>query len=144
MFDKLKEAVSDVLGGHADDAKKAADQATGAVDEAKANAEGVIADTASGNVSADSLKADAGELGGMADTLKGSAGQLSGIADQLGGVGELKNLVSGFSYPIQKDEVVAQLQESGIAGKFLDLVKQYAGDRFNSPEEIMALIKGLL
>lgn len=144
MFDKLKEAVSGVLGGHADDAKKTAEQATGAVDEAKAKAEGIVSDAASGNVSADSLKTDAGDLGGMADKLKGSAGQLSGIADQLGGVGELKSLVSGFSYPIQKDEVVAQLQQSGIAGKVLDLVKQYAGDRFNSPEEIMGLVKGLL
>lgn len=144
MFDKLKQAVSDVLGGHADEAKKAADQAIGSVDEAKTRAAGMVADAASGNISADSLKADAGQLGGIADSLKGSAGQLGGIANELGGVGELKSLVSGFSYPIQKDQVVSQLQQSGIAGKVLDLVKQYAGDRFNSPEEIMALVKGLL
>ena len=143
MFDKLKDAVSDLMNG-GDKVEKASDHATGAVDEAKAKADDAISEAAAGHISADSLKADAAELGGLTDKLKASAGDLSGIADQLGGVGQLKVLVSGLDFPIQKDQVVARLQESGVMDKIVELVKGYAGDRFESPEQILGLVKGLV
>ncbi len=136
MFDKLKEAVSDVLGGHADDAQKTADNASAAVGDAQSQAAGAV-----NNVTGAADQAGSGGLSGLTGNLPGGLG---GMVDQLGGVGQLKDVVSGLSYPVNKDEVVAKLQESGVMDKVVEMVKQYGGDRFNSPEEILGVVKGFL
>jgi hypothetical protein len=52
--------------------------------------------------------------------------------------------VSGPEFPIQKDRVVAKLQESGVMDKIIELVENYSGDKFDNPEQILGLVKGLL
>ena len=144
MFDKIKEAVSSVMGD--DDAAKveeAAKQASNTVDEVRDSANKAISDATSGGISADSLKTAAGELGGLSETLKAQTGELSGLAAELGSIGDLKDLVSGLSFPIQKDQVIAKLQESGAVDKIIALVKAHAGDAFNNPEELLGTLKGL-
>ncbi len=52
--------------------------------------------------------------------------------------------MSGPEFPIQKDRVVAKLQESGVMDKIIELVENYFGDKFDNPEQILGLVKGLL
>lgn len=52
--------------------------------------------------------------------------------------------MSGLEFPIQKDQLVAKLQENGVMNKIIELVESHAGDKVDSPEEIRGLVKSLL
>ncbi len=52
--------------------------------------------------------------------------------------------MSGLEFLIQKDQLVAKLQENGVMDKIIELVESHAGDKVDSPEEILGLVKSLL
>ncbi len=143
MFDKLKDAVSDLIGKN-DDAEKAVDTTTSAADDVKSTLGQTIDDVKEGGLSADSLKSAAGDLGGLKDRLTGDANSLSGVVDQIGGLGELTQFVQGIDFPINKDELISQLKQNGSFNDIVEKLEGVANEQFGSKSDLLDTVKGFI
>ena len=144
MFDKLKDAVSDVLGGNKNDVEKAVENATSSVDEAKATAEKALDDATASGTDGLNLSDTSDQLSGFVNKLKGETGDLSGIASQLGELGGLANVVKDLKFPIDKDQLISKLQDSGGLDKLVEIVKNSTGGKFDSADDVINMVKGFL
>lgn len=143
MFEKIKDVVSDLIGRN-DNVNKAVDDASAALDDAKTTA-GNVAETATQDgVSADSLKDAAGQVEGLKDRLTGDATELSGIAAQLGTLGNLATFVEGIDFPIDKDQLIAQLTQNDAFNEVVDALKNATQQRFGSKAELLDTVKDYL
>ena len=143
VFDKIKNAVSDLLGGD-ETVDKAVDQATSSVDDVKDTANKVLSDAKDGGLDADTLKSATSDLGGLADRLKGDAGDLGAIAGNLGDLSALTDVFKDISFPINKDEVIAKLQANGSFNEIVEKLQTVAKERFGDQAELIDTIKGFL
>jgi len=143
VFDKIKNAVSDLLGGD-ETVDKAVDQATSSVDDVKDTASKVLSDAKEGGLDADTLKSATSDLGGLADRLKGDAGDLGAIAGNLGDLSALTDVFKDISFPINKDEVIAKLQANGSFNEIVEKLQTVAKERFGDQAELIDTIKGFL
>lgn len=68
------------------------------------------------------------------DRLKDMAGNAGGIGDML----------KGISFPIQKDELVSQLEQKGAPSQITDKLKGDSTDQFQNQDDVMSKVSGLM
>lgn len=157
MFDKLKDAVGDMLQGHSETADKAVNDASQAVDNATSTAQGAVSDasqavdnaasTAQGAVDNATAATSGGSLDNLAGELSGlvgQAGNLDGIVGQLGGLGGILEAVKGMNFPLGVDDLVPVLQQAGVPQNLIDKLKGANIGQINSPDDLVNIAKQVM
>ncbi|MGC4107531.1 MAG: hypothetical protein QM753_14515 [Thermomicrobiales bacterium] len=139
MFDKLKDAVSDIIGGNADATEKSVTDASDALDKAASQAEGAV-ESVTGATDGASLEKLSGEL----SDLVGQAGGLDGIVNELGGLGGILEAVKGVNFPLGADDLEPLLQKAGLPQGIIDQVAKANIGQIDSPDDLIALVKQFL
>jgi hypothetical protein len=68
------------------------------------------------------------------DRLKNMGGDLGGIGDHL----------KGIDFPIQKDQLVSQLEQKGVPSMITDKLKGADTDQFQDADDVKSKIGGML
>ncbi len=55
---------------------------------------------------------------------------------------DVQGYLQGIDFPSSKDEVASGVQRNGGAGDIVDKIKNAAQERFDSPQDVLAAIKG--
>jgi len=139
MFDKLKEAVGDVIQGNTEAADKAVADASAAVDTAAAKAEGTV-DSATAATDGQSLDNLAGELSGLVDQVGG----LQGLIGQLGGLGGILEVVKGVDFPIGIDDLAPLLGKAGLPQVIVDQIANSGVGQIDSADDLVNIVKQFL
>ncbi|MGC4190868.1 MAG: hypothetical protein QM589_06865 [Thermomicrobiales bacterium] len=139
MFDKIKEAVGDVLQGKTDSAEKAVSDASAAVDNVAAKAEGAV-DSATASTDGASLGNLSNELSGLVD----QAGGLGGIVKELGGLSGVMEAVKGIDFPIDADDLGPLLKKAGLPDGIIDQVSKANVGQIDSADDLVNLAKQFL
>lgn len=139
MFDKLKEAVGDVLQGNTGAAEKAVADASEAVDTAAAKAEGAV-DSATAATDGQSLDNLAGELSGLVDQVGG----LQGLIGELGGLSGILDVVKGVDFPIGVDDLAPLLERAGLPQGIVDQIASSGIGQIDSADDLVNIAKQFL
>jgi Protein of unknown function (DUF2795) len=57
-------------------------------------------------------------------------------------LGQLQQYLQGVNFPAQKEEVASNAESNGAPQDVVDQIRNAATERFNSPEEVLQVIRG--
>ena len=57
-------------------------------------------------------------------------------------MGQLQQYLQGVEFPAQKEEVASNAESNGAPQDVVDQIRNAATERFNSPEEVLQVIRG--
>lgn len=77
------------------------------------------------------------ERGDPMDNLKDMAGQ---AGNQLGG---LQDQLKGINFPINKSDLVSQLEQKGVPSQVTDKLRNSDTEQFSSQEDVLSKVQGM-
>jgi hypothetical protein len=57
-------------------------------------------------------------------------------------LGQLQQFLQGVNFPAPKDEVASNAESNGAPQNLVDQIRNAATERFNSPEEVLQVVRG--
>lgn len=66
------------------------------------------------------------------------------IKGMVGDAGGLKDKLDGINFPVQKNQLVSQLQQKGVPSQVTDQLNKVDTDQFQSKDDVMSKVKGMM